>query len=128
MSDLFDLPFEEEPEEPLDERATTVQRPTTNAQRPTTNDANQRPITNDQRPTPPRRVLTVRAHDPRARSARDRVLRGVGGRRAVELPALAADRPSVLHAQRRIDADPRRDLSIGAAVSEVQTGRWPSGR
>src|SRR4051812_13702062 len=48
MSDLFDLPFEEEPEdEPLE------------VQRPTTNDPDQPPITNDQRPTSTRRVLTV---------------------------------------------------------------------
>src|SRR5206468_7951719 len=63
-----------------------------------------------------------------ARRARKRILRSLGGRRAVELPDLEY-RPPVLHAQRRVLAAPRVHVSIGAAVSEVQArGRVACGR
>src|SRR4029077_11122278 len=55
MSDLFDLPFEEDDEDPLDVS------PPADPQRPTTNDLDQHPTTHDQRPEviASRRVLSV---------------------------------------------------------------------
>ena len=70
MSDLFDLPFEEEDEDPLDVSATT------NDQRPTVNDSDQGQTTNDPRSAAidARRVLSVTELTVRVRDLLEREL------------------------------------------------------
>ena len=129
MTDLFDLPFE-------DDDAVEPSR----AVEPQPIDDRRRPARDRRRPRPDgrrlaadagrdaRRVLTVTELTVRVRDLlEDRVLRGLGRRRAVELPRLE-HRPSVLHAEGRLGADPRRHLPLGAALSEVQAGGRPARR
>jgi exodeoxyribonuclease VII large subunit len=77
MSDLFDLPFEEEPEERADQDSPpvgSVQRSTVNDSRPTTNDLRST-TTNDPRPTANNQRPTTNVHDRRVLSVTELTVR-----------------------------------------------------
>ena len=103
MSDLFDLPFEDDP------RARRLRRRLAPLQRS------------------PARAQRDGSDDPDPRSARREVLRGLGRRRAVELPDLEYRTP-VLHAEGSIVAGSRLHVPFLAALPEVQARRRPARR
>ena len=100
MTDLFDLPFEDEPQStPIDvpfDEPTDAEPPADRRRRPP--------------PRRARRVFTVTELTVRVRDLLEsRVRRGLGRGRALELPRLE-HRTSLLHAEGRRVADPRRHV------------------
>ena len=120
MSDLFDLPFEEEdsPDETAGPIAPDAPVAANVSPAPRGPVSSAGPRAGDRPPDSHRHA----ADNPRPRSAGIRTVRGVGRRRALELPDLE-HRPSVLHPERHRRAGARRDFPVGAPLSEVQAGR-----